>query len=360
MDKPSTHRKSCTCGHSGTAEESGKGVGLPNKDGRLPVLLALLPCGLRNAFQQAVYKAFPEYADLENPQVVIDGNLNYEKSLSVSLDRMSSLEELPDLLITSDINSIYHKHFLDNYLNPDNFETFPEEVNLLFKQAGYVHPEGLMVWFTTNLLVMVVDTERLGVRQLPESWLDILKESYADDLTLRGDIDFFCNAMFFPYMKTVGNESIRRLGKNTAKGLHPSQMVKTLNSGNNDGTTVYVMPYSFALKVRNTTRYKVVFPVEGAIVSPVQLLVKKGAYQKYKSLIDYILSKEMAEVLIQLGFPSSHPLADNKLPCDQLNWIGWDFIKEKDILACKTEMQQLFFSEYKGGIESLVSDKGKK
>jgi hypothetical protein len=38
-----------------------------------PILLALLPCGLRNAFQQAVFSTFPEYADVENSQIFMGG-----------------------------------------------------------------------------------------------------------------------------------------------------------------------------------------------------------------------------------------------------------------------------------------------
>ena len=73
-------------------------------------------------------------------------------------------------------------------------------------------------------------------------------------------------------MGSTGAEGIKMLVKNTAKGLHPSQMVKTLNSGNEDGATIYEMPYSFALKVRDTTRYKIVFPVEGAMLSAILIL----------------------------------------------------------------------------------------
>lgn len=352
-----TTKNSCTCGHSDTIKNSSGKDSLWNKDNNKPILLALLPCGLRNPFQQAVLNAFPEYANPENTQVVIEGNLNYEKSLFTSIDTLTSLEELPDIFISSDINSLYHTHFLTHFLNSDNFETFTQEVHPLFKEANYVHPQGLMGWFTTNLLVMLVDTEKLGVRQLPVSWLDILKESYSKDLTLRGDTDFFCNAMFFPYKKDIGNDAIRRLGKNTAKGLHPSQMVKILNAGNKDGTTIYVLPYSFALKVRDKSRYKIVFPMEGAIVSPVQMLVKKGAYQKHKPLIDYILSLEMAEILLQSGFPSSQVLAENKLPGSTLNWVGWDFLNGNDIRACKEEMQQVFFSEFNGSLEIPETNK---
>ena len=360
MDKPTTHKTFCTCGHSTTVEKPMEVGSILKCDSELPILLALLPCGLRNVFQQAVFNAFPEYAVVENPKVIIEGNLNYEKSLFTSRDNLISMDELPDIFISSDINSLYHKHFLNNFLNATNFETFTLDVHPLFKKANYIHPDGLMVWFTTNLLVLVVDVKKMDCRTIPESWLDILDESFAGDLTLRGDKDFFCNAMFFPYMKSTGNEAIKKLGKNTSKGLHPSQMVKMLNSGNVGGTSTYAMPYSFALKVRDTNRYKIVFPIEGAIVSPVQMLVKKGAYEKHRSLIDFILGVEMADVLVKSGFPSSNTEAKNQLPGNSLNWVGWNFMIENDIRACKDEMQHLFFSEFEGGMDLLEGEHPKK
>jgi len=354
MDKASKHKASCSCGHLGDVVQHDQ-----KEEISKPVLLALLPCGLRNAFQQALFNAFPEYVDAENSKLVVEGNLNYEKSFFAGIDKLNSVDELPDIFISSDINSLYHKRFQRLFLNSDNFETISTEVHSLFDKSNYVHPNRLMVWFTTNLLVMVVDTDKLGVRMLPQSWLDILPESFSNDLTLRGDTDFFCNAMFFPYMKTIGDEAIRLLGKNTARGLHPSQMVKMLNAGNIDGTTVYVMPYSFALKVRNTERFRIVFPQEGAIVSPVQMLVKKGKYIEHKALIDYILSAEMSNVLLQSGFPSANKDAVNQLQSATLNWVGWEYMEDNDIQECKEKMQKLFFSEFRGESELLVDEKHK-
>ena len=116
MNQPINPQKTCSCGH-GKETNSNRSESLTSKENDLPIMLALLPCGLRNAFQQAVFAAFPGYADQENPKLIIDGNLNYEKKLYSSIDGMTSMDELPDILITSDINSLYHKDFVDKYLN---------------------------------------------------------------------------------------------------------------------------------------------------------------------------------------------------------------------------------------------------
>ena len=82
-----------------------------SNDKDLLILLAFLPCGLRNAFQQAIFSAFPEYANIDNPKEVIEGNLNYEKNLYIAVDKLSSMDELPEIFFSSDLNSLYHKWF---------------------------------------------------------------------------------------------------------------------------------------------------------------------------------------------------------------------------------------------------------
>jgi ABC-type Fe3+ transport system substrate-binding protein len=172
----------------------------------------------------------------------------------------------------------------------------------------------------------------------------LLNEYFRNAITLRGDDDFFCNAILFPFLKDYGKEAVTQLGINTAQGLHPSQMVKIVNAGNEKGTPLYVMPYSFALKIRDMKRFRIIFPTEGAIVSPVQLMVKKGVYEKRKTLIDFLLGSEMSATLAQAGFPAV--AADNLSDFSALNWIGWNFILDNDIAVCKEELQELFYKGF--------------
>ena len=89
-----------------------------------PFLFALLPCGLRNAFKDSFYRKFPLYnnEDEESSEVLIEGNLNYEKDFYSKIDSLVDTSELPDIFITSDINSLHHQPFLQKFLNTDNFD----------------------------------------------------------------------------------------------------------------------------------------------------------------------------------------------------------------------------------------------
>lgn len=336
MELKFQQKKSCNCNHSG--EEATSSAGNDK------TLLALLPCGLRNPFLQELQLKFPEVID--NEKYVIDGNLNYEKSFYQQLNTEEGYNAIPDIFISSDINDIYHQSFIKNFLNDNYFERIQPPVNELFKNNDFVHSTGHICWLTANLLVIVADTEKVHEDLFPVSWKDLLNEYFQKELTLRGDDDFFCNAILFPFLKDYGQEAVTQLGKNTAKGLHPSQMVKNLNAGNTGGTAIYVMPYSFAMKVRDTKRFRIVIPEEGAIVSPVQLMVKKSAYNKNKRLIDFLLGSEMGSALVRNGFPALTQKSTDFSQITKYNWVGWDFILKNDISACKIELQHLFYKGF--------------
>jgi len=214
------------------------------------------------------------------------------------------------------------------------------------RDGGFLHPENRMVMLTSNLLVMVVDTEMFPDEKVPKCWACLLEDNLSGSIVFRGDKDFFCNAAFFPFYKQWGMDAIRSLGKNTLTGMHPSEMVKSLNQGNPVGAKVYVMPYSFAIKIRNTERYKIIIPTNGAIASPVQMLVKKGAYQKHRKIIDFIVGKKMGTAFEKLGFPSVNPDGSEILKNKNIFWLGWDYLNQFDIANIKDDIQKIFFATY--------------
>jgi ABC-type Fe3+ transport system substrate-binding protein len=321
---------------------------IPKENSSKPTLVAFLPCGLRNAFKQAIAEEFPEFSE-ECDNLVIEGNLNYEKLIYHYIDKIDSAEELPDIFISADYNSFFHHHFLKNFLNRDYFEAIEISATSSLKENGYLHPENLMSMFSANLIVMVADTENILPDKMPKCWGCLLDDYYKKSIVFRGDKDFFCNATFFPYFQKYGIESIQTLGKNTLTGMHPSEMVKTMHQGNPSGAKIFVMPYSFALKVRNTERFKIISTPNGPIASPVQMLVKKGAYPNNKALIDFILSSKMGATLETLGFPSVNPLDQEILKSKNIFWLGWDFIQKNDIASLKDDIQKNFFSTYNKG-----------
>ncbi|MEZ4485408.1 MAG: ABC transporter substrate-binding protein [Syntrophotaleaceae bacterium] len=95
-------------------------------------------------------------------------------------------------------------------------------------------------------------------------------------MTLRGNKDFFCHAVLLPLYREHGAEGLLKLARNVREGLHPAQMVKNIDSG--QGGALYVMPEFFAHRVKHQERIRIVWPEDGALASPVTLMVKKSGF----------------------------------------------------------------------------------
>lgn len=309
--------------------------------------MAMLPCGLRNPFKDFLEKHIlghpSEYAGLD---YLAEGNVNHELSYYPMLDHVSSAEELPEIMLASDVNNFFHRPFQKRFVGKDIFETFtPYTPNNYLEKAGFADPSGNYTMLTANMLVMAVDTERLGKKPMPAIWADLLTDDFEDEIIMRGEDDFFCNAVMLPFYKDLGFPAIRQMAKNIRTGKHPAEMVKLAEKGGEEAATIYIMPYFFAKKIKNP-KVKLLWPEDGAIASPVFMMVRKSAMKKHESLLNFLLSKEVGEMLVGRYFPSIHPEVENTLP-EAVKWLGWDFLNKHDIGKLKDEIRDVFMEVWK-------------
>jgi len=85
-------------------------------------------------------------------------------------------------------------------------------------------------------------------------------------------------------------------------------MLLSINSGNKINASIYVMPYSYAKNIQNKLDYEIVWPNDGAILIPIQMLIKKGVYEKYNDVIRFLIGEEAGKMLPENdgGTTSSH------------------------------------------------------
>lgn len=307
--------------------------------------MAMLPCGLRNPFKDYLETHITENEELyEDLNYLAEGNVNHELSYYPTLDKVESADELPDIILASDVNNFFHKPFMSKFVEKDVFKTFSlYKPHAYLDNVGFCDPAEHFTMLTANMLVMVVDTEKLGSRLMPECWEDILHESFENDIIMRGEDDFYCNAVMLPFYKDYGLSAIRSLARNIKSGKHPAEMVKLAGSGNPEGTAIYIMPYFFAKKIKSP-KAKIVWPYDGAIASPVFILAKHSKIAKHAELLRFLTSKDMGDMLESRYFPSLHTEAKNNFPSDAVKWLGWEFIYNNDIGLLKEIIQQEFQS----------------
>jgi len=126
-----------------------------------------------------------------------------------------------------------------------------------------------------------------------------------------------------------------------------------IDSKKDDVPPMYIMPYFFAKKIQDKSRITINIPSEGAIVSPVQMLVKKSAVERVREITDFLCGKEFGEISVRAFFPTTNPEIDNNLKgIDALYWLGWDFLMNTDIGALKKEVEEVFNKQFKetGGV----------
>ena len=302
-------------------------------------LMSMLPCGLRNPFVKAVQAQVEDNPDqFAGFNFLNEGNLNHELSYYPLVDQIESIDEMPDVMIASDVNHFFHRPFVENFIETGEFEcVLPYEPHGYLKECGFYDPAENYTMYTANALVMVVDKTRLGERPMPKVWDDLLDPAFAKDIIMRGDGDFFCNAIMLPYYKAHGMDAVRKFARNIKTGLHPSQMVKLAGSGKEEAATVYIMPYFFAKKIQSAD-VETVWPEDGAIASPVFLLAKKGVKEKHAALFDSLFSKGMSEMLPRGHFTPVHPDVSIDLP-QPVSWLGWDFLSNNPIGKIKDEIR---------------------
>jgi len=309
-------------------------------------LLGLLPCGMKMSFSRGM-DAFAE--DFNRSQgasfrYLVEGNMNHELSYNAYLGSVSSIEELPDIIISSDINAFYHPKFRRDFLDKGCFtDVLGGRLHSDFAAVGYADPEGQFTMLSGNILVLVAIHALAEPFPRPEAWQDLFDPAFANAVVMRGQKEFFCNGVLLPLYARYGMEGLLQFARSVHSGCHPSEMVKMIDSGRRDVPPFYVMPYFFAKKIKRQEAVTVIVPREGAIISPVQMLVKKSAAESMQGVTDFLCGKTFGQTCADAHFPSTHPEVDNHLESlSPLLWLGWDFLRSRDIGQLKNEMKESF------------------
>ena len=121
-----------------------------------------------------------------------------------------------------------------------------------------------------------------------------------------GDFDLF-NGILLTLWKEFGAEGVEAVGRNLLEGMHPSQAAGRFAPKGGKGPMVSVIPYFFSKMAQFNPDAEIVWPADGAIVSPIFMLVKDAACPETRKIANFFTSKEVGEILSHRGlFPSCH------------------------------------------------------
>ena len=316
--------------------------------GAQPTLLALLPCGLKVSLNNALQSFAEQLAQNDTPLAYLaEGNVNHELSYYPYIDSVESVEELPDLILSSDINAFYHHRFVERFIKPGHFISVNGPMAPHMAEIGFADPQAHFTMFCANALVVVHVKDIRPELPPPAAWSDLLEERYHKSIVMRGQENFFCSGVLVPFFRLFGGAAIPRLAANVADGMHPSQMVKMIDTHAENCPPLFIMPWFFAHRIKAKDRIEIIFPQEGAFISPVQLLVKKSKRQDLAPVIDFLMSPSLHQHCSDNFFPSPLSEVQSNLPLGKkLFWIGWDFIAQHDLERVKRTIGEEFSMVY--------------
>ncbi|MDF2571215.1 MAG: hypothetical protein K0R55_2819 [Sporomusa sp.] len=315
-------------------------------------MLSLLPCPLKVPMQSEL-KLFLDYLREEKNlplNYCIESFFNDHLDYEDYLEHFEEPDEIPDIIMTAGY-SFFYKNFMDRFVTKGVFaDVINRPVNSRLAEAGLIDPDGHFTVIGANILVMVVDKNRLGSIPMPQTWGDLLKPEYENKVVMRGHGDIFCDVVQLNYYKDYGVEGVEQLGQSVKYGLHPAQMVKELTSNRKDVPPIHIMPYFFYKTMRESENINIVWPEEGILTYPISVLIKADKMQELQELADYLTGPKIARICAEAYFPATHGDVKVNLPEHvKLKWLGWDFIKNNDMKYLVETMNNTFMRVYHGG-----------
>jgi hypothetical protein len=151
-------------------------------------------------------------------------------------------------------------------------------------------------------------------------------------------------------------------GTNTPKKIGPmlrcadlvvvtkGDIVSASALGNRKGPCVYLMSWFFAHAVPKREYLEIVWPADGAIMSPLYVLLKKEddeqAAARQKAVLDFLCGRKLGEAMAESWFAPVSREVSLPLPAgSKFRWVGWDYIHEMDFAERVEKIEAIYYRE---------------
>lgn len=262
-----------------------------------------------------------------------------------NIQTIEEAAELPDIFVSAGFETFFDRKTIGRFKDQGVFiDVTTGKVNADFDKIDLHDPKRDYSIIAAVPAVFMVNHAERGELPVPRRWSDLLQPALERKVALPvGDFDLF-NAILLTLHKEHGETGIEKLGRCMLKSMHPSQMVKNAKRVAEEKPYVTIMPYFFTKMAGMVDSLEIVWPEDGAIVSPVFMLTKRSSLDRVRPIAEFLAGREVGEILSHKGlFPSLHPEVDNRLNFDHpWKWVGWDYIYRHDIGQLIRQTNQLF------------------
>ncbi len=242
--------------------------------------------------------------------------------------------QLPELFVSAGFETFFDPRTIGRFKAQGLFKDLTAgPLNKDFDGIDLRDPQGHYSLISVVPAVFMVNHDELGDLPVPRTWADLFTPAFEQKVALPvGDFDLF-NAILLSIHKQYGDEGIKKLGRCMLKSMHPAQMIKNAQRSAEEKPPVTIIPFFFSRMAEMVKSLEVIWPEDGAIISPIFMLTKADKADKLQPIADFLYSKEVGELLTNKGlFPSLNPEVTNQLPAEHpWQWVGWDYLYSHDI-----------------------------
>lgn len=255
-------------------------------------------------------------------------------------------ETFPGLMFSKEFNEYLGLDFqkkMEGLFTGD----FYDKVNPVLEEAGLRDPKRVYTVYGVMADVFLIDKDRLGDLPVPRTLADLLDPMYKDNLIIFGkDRTTLSNALFLYINQHYGEEGLKKFAHNVKHALHGSVMSKTAGSKRPEGAAIYLVSWFFAQTcVRSNV--EIIWPDDGAPTLPMYMLVRKDSLEKVQDIVNYVIGDEFAGACVKAFTPPMNGNVDARLPEGaKLQWLGWDYIRQNDILKLAEQSIDCFMQEW--------------
>jgi ABC-type Fe3+ transport system substrate-binding protein len=311
-------------------------------------LLGYAPCPVRNTFKDHCEELLSRSA--AESKLTLDWHLpsscahHGDPDAYASLWKAERIEDFPDVVVSFGFGDFLKRELGDRFGEKGFFRAaWNGPIEPAFEQAGLRDPRG---WYTVHAVwpyVMMVDTRKLGGRPAPRRWSDLLDPIYRDDIVVNGASDRkFSDVPLLYFHKRHGVEGLRRYAAQVRDSWHPAEMVKAINRADPERPAIYVLPYFFARARQRPEEVPIVWPEEGALVSPMYFLAKSKLRPGMESVVAGLTGEAMGRKYAAVGFPFMRPGLDAGIPPGaRFDWLGWDYVRQNDMEALRARISAI-------------------
>ena len=310
--------------------------------------LGYAPCPVRAEMRRQMHRYFRAQrpAGVGEPRWFVPSSC-HDANVYDGLWQTEDESALPGLISEVGFGDFNRPQFIRRWLDSGAFEAISDdEVRLEFSEAGLVDAKKIHRVIGANIEVVLVDLKRLGNRPLPKTWADILHPRFKHDIVISGEEGDIHESFLFGLHKDHGEGALVALGANVSNFMHPAEMAKTAGTENPKGAALYILPWFFAQSSPRRELTKIVWPEEGAYLSPLYLFRKRSARPEAKLVQDFLLGKSWAAHLAKIGLAPAR-VGSPALP-GKLRWLGWDYVRNHDLEAMRAPLNAAFVRGRRG------------